>query len=104
MVQVASIFTQALSLIFRRNFAKSVRQHQPEKGSKGFSCWDQFVAMLFSQLGGANSLWEICGCLVTAMGKTRLLGSNLTLFSKVSELYACYDGNQPACIFFGSYS
>ena len=74
MVRVASLFTQVLSLISRSDFARAVRRRDAEKGAKGFSCWDQFVAMLFCQLGGANSLREICGGLATAMGKLRHLG------------------------------
>ena len=74
MVPVASLFAQMLSLVSRRDFAKAVRRREAEKGAKGFSCWDQFVAMLFCQLGGANSLREICGGLATAMGKLRHLG------------------------------
>ena len=46
MVPVASLFAQALSLISRHDFAKAVRQRGTEKAAKGFSCWDQFVAML----------------------------------------------------------
>ncbi len=74
MVSVASLFAQVLSLISRQEFSKAVRQRGAEKAAKGFSCWDQFVAMLFCQLGGANSLREICGGLATAMGKLRHLG------------------------------
>jgi len=74
MIQVASLFAQTLSLISRREFRKAVRRRKAEKAAKGFSCWDQFVAMLFCQLGGANSLREICGGLGTALGKLRHLG------------------------------
>src|SRR5437867_1632826 len=74
MIPVASCFSQLLSLVDRASFARAVRQHQAERGAKGFSCWDQFVAMLFCQMGGANSLREICGGLATAMGKLAHLG------------------------------
>jgi len=74
MVSVASLFAQVLSLISRLDFSKAVRRRDAEKAAKGFSCWDQLVAMLFCQLGGANSLREICGGLATAMGKLRHLG------------------------------
>ncbi|MBN1766147.1 MAG: IS4 family transposase [Sedimentisphaerales bacterium] len=47
-----------------------------ERSAKGFRCWEQFVAMLFCQLGGANSLREIFGGLATAMGKVKHLGIN----------------------------
>lgn len=74
MIPVASCFSQLLSLVDRASFARAVRQHQAERGAKGFGCWDQFVAMLFCQMGGANSLREICGGLATAMGKLVHLG------------------------------
>jgi IS4 transposase len=74
MIAVASCFSQLLSLVDRATFARAVRQHQAERGAKGFSCWDQFVAMLFCQMGGANSLREICGGLATATGKLVHLG------------------------------
>jgi len=74
MIPVASCFSQLLSLVDRTAFTRAVRQHQAERGAKGFSCWDQFVAMLFCPMGGANSLREICGGLGTAMGKLVHLG------------------------------
>ena len=74
MVANASCFAQVLSLVDRYDFAKAVRQNEAEKGAKGFKCWDQFVAMMFCQLGAANSLREITGGLATAMGKLVHLG------------------------------
>jgi IS4 transposase len=74
MIPVASCFSQLLSLVDRATFARAVKRHGAERGAKGFSCWDQFVAMLFCQMGGANSLREICGGLATAMGKLVHLG------------------------------
>ncbi|MFZ5500973.1 MAG: DUF4372 domain-containing protein [Candidatus Micrarchaeota archaeon] len=74
MIQVASCFAQVLSLVNRNDFERAVKAHGAEKGSKGFSCWDQFVSMLFCQLGSAHSLREICGGLATALGKLIHLG------------------------------
>jgi len=74
MIPVASCFSQILSLIDRGAFERAVRHHRAEVGAKGFTCWQQFVAMLFCQLGAANSLREICGGLTTAMGKLVHLG------------------------------
>jgi Transposase DDE domain/Domain of unknown function (DUF4372) len=74
MIAVTSCFSQLLSLVDRAAFARAVRKHQAEHGAKGFSCWEQFVAMLFCHMGGANSLREICGGLGTAMGKLVHLG------------------------------
>jgi hypothetical protein len=74
MITVASCFSQLLSLVDRGAFARAVKKHQAERGAKGFSCWEQFVAMLFCQMGAAHSLREICGGLGTAMGKLVHLG------------------------------
>jgi hypothetical protein len=69
-----SIFGQILSLFSRADFQKEVRETRAERGAKGFSCWDQFVAMLFCQLGQAHSLREICNGLASCLGKLRHLG------------------------------
>lgn len=74
MVRASSIFSQLLSLIDRNDFLKLVREHQADKHSKGFSCWEQFVAMLFCQLAQAKSIREICGGLACCLGKMHHLG------------------------------
>jgi hypothetical protein len=78
MVAVASCFAQILALIDRTEFARAVRQHAAERATKGFGCWDHFVAMLFGQMGSAHSLREICGGLATALGKLVHLGVRRT--------------------------
>ena len=74
MIRVASCFAQVLELVDRGGFGSAVRELDAEKGTKGFRCWDQFVAMLFCQLGSAHSLREICGGLATALGRVVHLG------------------------------
>jgi len=74
MNRFSSIFGQILHLFSRREFFETVYATQAERGAKGFSCWDQFVAMLFCQLGQAHSLREICGGLASCFGKARHLG------------------------------
>jgi hypothetical protein len=74
MIISSSILTQLLSLIPRHKFRQAVSAHQGEQAAKGFSCWDQLVAMLFCHLGSAGSLREIHGGLATAQGKLRHLG------------------------------
>jgi len=74
MSQCASLFSQILSLFPRNVFADIVRKHKADKHSKGFTCWDQFVAMLFCQLAQAKSLREICGGLACCLGKLKHLG------------------------------
>jgi len=69
-----SIFGQILQIFSHQDFVRGVRETRAEKGVKGFSCWGQFVAMLFCQLGQAHSLREICGGLATCLGKLKHLG------------------------------
>jgi hypothetical protein len=52
----------------------AVNEHRAERYSKGFSCWDQFVAMMFCQLAQAKSLREICSGLACCVGKLQHLG------------------------------
>jgi hypothetical protein len=69
-----SIFGQILQVFDKRDFLQAVRDTKAERAAKGFTCWDQFVAMLFCQLGQAHSLREICGGLATCLGKLKHLG------------------------------
>ena len=74
MSQVCSIFSQLLKLFPRSEFEQAVRKHRGERHARGFTCWGQFVAMLFCHLGRAQSLREICGGLAASEGKLRHLG------------------------------
>lgn len=69
-----SIFNQLLQLFPRVDFQQAVVATQAERHARGFACWDQFVAMLFCQLGRAHSLREICGGLASCAGKLAHLG------------------------------
>lgn len=71
---VCSIFSQILKVFSRAEFEQAVHQHKAERHARGFSSWGQFVAMLFCQLGRAQSLREICGGLAACEGKLRHLG------------------------------
>ena len=51
-----------------------MREHRAERPARGFTCWGQFVAMLFCHLGRAQSLREICGGLAASEDKLRHLG------------------------------
>ena len=43
----------------RGAFDRLVSEHQADKYSKGFGCWDQLVAMLYGHLSGAESLRQL---------------------------------------------
>jgi Domain of unknown function (DUF4372) len=51
-----SMFSQLLKLFPRTEFQALVKRTHAERHARGFSCWGQFVAMLFCQLGRAHSL------------------------------------------------
>lgn len=74
MIKTASLFSQLLHHFPRSHFAVLVRKHGAEKYGKGFSCWTQFVSMLFCQLAHADSLREICNGLKCCLGKLKHLG------------------------------
>jgi hypothetical protein len=69
-----SMFSQLLKLFPRTEFQALVKRTHAERHARGFSCWGQFVAMLFCQLGRAHSLREICGGLRSSEGKLTHLG------------------------------
>ena len=74
MNRVCSIFSQIVGCFSRAEFGALVKKHKAERHARGFSCWSQFIAMLFCQLGRAHSLREICGGLASCEGKLRHLG------------------------------
>lgn len=74
MNRVCSIFTQILQLFPRVQFQQAVEEHKAERHARGFTCWGQFVAMLFCQLEAARSLREICNGLAASEGRLRHLG------------------------------
>ena len=68
------MFSQILGFFSRLEFENMVKNRMAEYKSKGFSCWQQFVSMLFCQLGKANSLNEITKGLASCEGKLKHLG------------------------------
>jgi Domain of unknown function (DUF4372)/Transposase DDE domain len=74
MIRTGSLFSQILSLFQRSDFARHVRELKAEHRAKGFSSWDQFVAMLFCQLAQARSLREISDGLKSCEGRLKHLG------------------------------
>jgi len=50
----SSMFSQLLYLFPRTEFQALVKRTYAERHARGFTCWGQFVAMLFCQLGRAR--------------------------------------------------
>lgn len=74
MTAFCSFFQQILSLFPRAEFDALVDRTKAERHARGFSSWDQFVAMLYCQIGHAQSLGEICDGLNSIQGKRNHLG------------------------------
>lgn len=69
-----NLFSQILQITPRFSFMRLVHECGAERHAKGFSSWDQYVAMLFCQLAQAKSLREISDGLAVTCGKLSHLG------------------------------
>lgn len=96
MVKAASLFSQLLRHFPRTHFASLVRKHRAERNAKGFTCWTQFVSMLFCHLAHADSLREICNGLKCCLGKLKHLGVAIAP-NKSTLSYA--NGHRPAALY-----
>src|SRR5882672_1098002 len=85
-MRFCSIFSQLLQLFPRLEFQRAVKETNAERHARGFTCWGQFVAMLFCQLGRAHSLREITGGLASCEGRLAHLG--ITAPSRSTLAYA----------------
>lgn len=74
MIWSASLFCQLLEQFPRQEFSRLVKKHRAEYSVKRFSCWAQFVSMLFCQVAHTDSLREICNVLACCLGKLSHLG------------------------------
>ena len=55
------LFSQLLQRFSRIEFQQAVKETKAERHARRLTCWGQFVAMLFCQVGRAHSLREIGG-------------------------------------------
>jgi hypothetical protein len=65
-----TIFSQLISFLPDREFRRCVARYGGDARPRGFSCWDQYLAMAFAQLTYRDGLRDIEACL-------RALGSKL---------------------------
>jgi len=54
-----TIFSQVLDLIPRHQFETIVKRHNADRYVKYFSCWQQFITLLFAQIRSKDSLRDI---------------------------------------------
>lgn len=80
-----TIFNQLLQLIYRYNFKKCVNRYDGDKYTKRFSCWQQFIVLLYSQARGLKSLREITISLRSQYRKWYHLGLKSVARSTLSD-------------------
>jgi hypothetical protein len=66
---MSSIGYRVTAAVLKRCRAGVKSWYAAERDAKGFSCWTQFVSMLFCQLERADSLREICNGLGCCLGR-----------------------------------
>jgi hypothetical protein len=74
MNQGRTVFSQLISFLPDREFRRCVERYQGDSRLRGFSCWDQYLAMAFAQLTYRESLRDIEACLRSMQGKLYHLG------------------------------
>ena len=69
-----TVFTQLIEQVPHKDFQKCVARYDGERYVKNFSCWDQFLSMVFAQLTYRESLRDIEACLDSVGGKLYHMG------------------------------
>jgi hypothetical protein len=91
-----TVFSQLVQHLPEKEFQKCVARHHGDSNLRGFSCWDQLLAMAFAQLTYRESLRDIESCLRALQSKLYHMGFR----GKVSRSTLA-DANEPHdwCIF-----
>ena len=69
-----TIFAQLIEFLPHKEFQKCVAHYRGDSNPRGFSCWDQYLAMAFAQLTYRESLRDIQACLGAMRSKLYHMG------------------------------
>jgi len=69
-----TVFSQLIEYLPGKEFQKCVARYDGDARLRGFSCWDQLLAMSFAQLTYRESLRDIEACLRSMSGKLYHMG------------------------------
>jgi len=69
-----TVFSQLIEYLPSKEFQKCVTRYDGDSHFRGFSCWDQLLAMSFAQLTYRESLRDIEACLRSMSGKLYHMG------------------------------
>ncbi len=61
-----TVFSQVVDFVPRHTFRRRVQRYRGDYGVRRFTCWQQFLAMVFAQLTYRESLRDIEACLAAA--------------------------------------
>ena len=71
-----TLLAQVLDFVPKYEFDKLVEKYQGNYKAQEFSCWEQYVCMVFAQLTQRESLRDIETCLRTVSNKLYHCGLN----------------------------
>lgn len=69
-----SLFSQLIDHLPRHEFRRCVERYAGNYRVRSFSCWDQFLTMIFAQLSYRESLRDIVACLRSQQSRLYHLG------------------------------
>jgi DDE family transposase/uncharacterized protein DUF4372 len=69
-----TVFSQLIAHAPGKEFQKCVSRYRGDANPRGFTCWDQYLAMAFAQLTYRESLRDIEACLRSMSGKLYHMG------------------------------
>jgi hypothetical protein len=89
MYQGKYVISQILEFVSRFQFQQCVEKYAGNKGIRAFTCWQQFLCLVFGQLTQRNSLRSIVICLNAQKSRLYHLGFNssfnLTTLTRANE-------------------
>jgi hypothetical protein len=74
MYEGRTVFSQLIDFVPRHTFRRRVERYRGEHGVRRFTCWQQFLAMVFAQLTYRESLRDIEACLCAVPEKVYHMG------------------------------
>ena len=69
-----TVFSQLIGFLPDREFRRCVHRYEGDRRLREFSCWDQYLTMVFAQLTYRESLRDIEACLRSLHGKLYHMG------------------------------
>jgi len=73
-----TLLAQVLDFVLRYEFDKLVEKYRGNYKAQEFSCWEQYICMVFAQLTQRESLRDIETCLRTVSNKLYHCGTLLS--------------------------